>query len=127
MNDNVVNFEGLRVKRLLLSILGVILSQDDGDLAQLGPAITQLLRMRTDEIGEQPVDTVGGGGNVPVVEQDPSTLIAADADVGLPWQLRKLGLLPPDNALGKLSVSRETTLGLVIKKLLLPAKTFIHQ
>ena len=83
--------------------------------------------MRRDELREQPVDTVGGGGNVPVVEQDSSTLIAADADVGLPWQLRKLGLLSPDNALGKLSVSREATLGLVIKELLLPAKTFIHQ
>ena len=42
MNNNVVNFECLGVQRLLLPILGVVLAQDDGDLAQLGPAmITQ--------------------------------------------------------------------------------------
>ena len=82
MNNNVVHFESLRVQGLLLTILGVVLPQDDGDLAQLGP-----------------VDTVGRCGNVPVVQQHTPALVTADTNVSLPWQLRELGLLTANNSL----------------------------
>ena len=51
MNINVVDFVSLAVKGLLFPILGVILSQMNCDLAELGP-----------------VDAVGCCGNVPVVQ-----------------------------------------------------------
>ena len=81
MNNNVINFEGLRAQGFLLPVLGVVLPQDDGDLVQLGP-----------------VDTVGGGGDVPVVEEDPATLVGADTNMGLPRELRELGLLSADDS-----------------------------
>ena len=70
MNNNVINFEGFRAQGLLLPVLGVVLPQDDGDLVQLGP-----------------VDAVGRGGDVPVVEKDPATLVGADTNMSLPRQL----------------------------------------
>lgn len=87
MNYNVVNFKCFRAQGFLLPVLGVVLPQDDGDLVQLGP-----------------VHTVGGGGDVPVVEEDPATLVGADTNMSLPRQLRELGLLSPDDPLGEMSV-----------------------
>ena len=87
MYDDVVHFEGLGLEWLLLPVLGVVLPQDDGDLVQLGP-----------------VHTVGGGGDVPVVEEDPATLVGADTNMSLPRQLRELGLLSPDDPLREMSV-----------------------
>ena len=87
MNNNVINFEGFRAQGFLLPVLGVVLPQDDGDLVQLGP-----------------VDTVGRGGDVPVVEKDAATLVGADTNMSLPGQLRELGLLSADDPLGEMSV-----------------------
>lgn len=87
MNNYVINFEGFRAQRFLLPVLGVVLPQDDGDLVQLGP-----------------VDTVGRGGDVPVVEKDAATLVGADTNMSLPGQLRELGLLSADDPLGEMSV-----------------------
>ena len=81
MNNNVINFEGLRAQGFLLPVLGVVLPQDDGDLVQLGP-----------------VDAVGSRGDVPVVEKDPATLVGADTNVSLPRQLGELGLLSADDS-----------------------------
>ena len=109
MYDNVVNFESFRAERLLFAVLGVVLAQVDSDFAQLCP-----------------VDAVGGGGDVPVVQQDPATLVGADPDVGLPWQLRKLRLLPPNNSLGELAVTRDPALRLVLQELhLLPSLKYV--
>ena len=80
MNNNVINFEGLRAQGFLLPVLGVVLPQDDGDLVQLGP-----------------VDAVGSRGDVPVVEKDPATLVGADTNMSLPRELRELGLLSADD------------------------------
>ena len=88
MNNNVVHFEGFRAQGFLLPVLGVVLPQDDGDLVQLGP-----------------VDTVGSGGDVPVVEEDTATLVGADTNVSLPRQLGELGLLSADDPLGEMSVT----------------------
>ena len=88
MNYNVVNFKCFRAQGFLLPVLGVVLPQDDGDLVQLGP-----------------VHTVGGGGDVPVVEEDPATLVGADTNVSLPRQLGELGLLSADDPLGEMSVT----------------------
>ena len=88
MNNNVINFEGLRAQGFLLPVLGVVLPQDDGDLVQLGP-----------------VDAVGSRGDVPVVEKDPATLVGADTNMSLPRELRELGLLSADDPLGEMSVT----------------------
>ena len=88
MNNNVINFEGFRVQGLSLPVLSVVLPQDHRDLAQLGP-----------------VDTVGGRGDVPVVEEDPAALVGADADVSLPGQLRELRLLSTNDPLREVSVT----------------------
>jgi len=58
MNDNVVDFVGLAVQRLLFPILRVIFPKVHRDLAELGS-----------------VDAVGGGGDVPVVEENPPALV----------------------------------------------------
>ena len=88
MNNNVINFISLRIQWLLLPILSVILPQVDGDLAELGP-----------------VNTMRSRGYIPMVEQDPPTLVRTYSDVNLPRQLRKLGLLTPNNSFRELSVS----------------------
>ena len=50
-----------------------------------------------------PVDTVGGGGDVLVVEQDSAALESGDADVSLPGELAESGLIAADNALLELA------------------------
>jgi len=62
----VVDFVGLAVQRLLLPVLRVVLPEVHRDLAQL-----------------RSVDTMGSGGDVPVVEENASTLVRRDSYVHL--------------------------------------------
>ena len=82
MYDYALDFVCLRLEGFLLSVLGVVLAEDDGYLGELGA-----------------VDAVGRGGDVPVVEKDAATLVGADTNMGLPRELRELGLLSADDPL----------------------------
>ena len=61
MYDYALDFVCLRLEGFLLSVLGVVLAEDDGDLGELGA-----------------VDAVGRGGYVPVVQQHAPALVATD-------------------------------------------------
>ena len=76
MNDNVVDFVGLAVQRLLFPILRVIFPKVHLDQKQnkfckkkINPGSHRDLA----ELGS--VDAVGGGGDVPVVEENPPALV----------------------------------------------------
>ena len=75
MNDNVVDFVGLAVQRLLFSILCVIFTKVHLDQKQNKFCKKINLRSHRDlaELGS--VDAVGGGGDVPVVEENPPALV----------------------------------------------------
>ena len=62
------------------------------------------------------MDAVSCRGDVPVVEQHSPALVGRDPDVGLPRQLGELGLLAADDSLGKLAMSGNAALGLVLQK-----------
>ena len=63
MYDYALDFVCLRLEGFLLSVLGVVLAEDDGDLGELGA-----------------VDAVGRGGYVPVVQQHAPALVTADPE-----------------------------------------------
>ena len=75
MNDNVVDFVGLAVQRLLFPILRVIFPKVHLDQKQNKFCKKINLRSHRDlaELGS--VDAVGGGGDVPVVEENPPALV----------------------------------------------------
>ena len=74
-NDNVVDFVGLAVQRLLFPILRVIFPKVHLDQKQNKFCKNINLRSHRDlaELGS--VDAVGGGGDVPVVEENPPALV----------------------------------------------------
>ena len=83
MNDNVVDFVGLAVQRLLLPVLRVVLPEvhlgdkKGGIIQTLGAKdYRDLAQLRS-------VDTMGSGGDVPVVEENASTLVRRDSYVHL--------------------------------------------
>ena len=75
MNDNVVDFVGLAVQRLLFPVLRVIFTKVHLDQKQNKFCKKINLRSHRDlaELGS--VDAVGGGGDVPVVEENPPALV----------------------------------------------------
>ena len=75
MNDNVVDFVGLAVQRLLFPVLRVIFPEVHLDQKQNKFCKKINLRSHRDlaELGS--VDAVGGGGDVPVVEENPPALV----------------------------------------------------
>ena len=75
MNDNVVDFVGLAVQRLLFPVLRVIFPKVHLDQKQNKFCKKINLRSHRDlaELGS--VDAVGGGGDVPVVEENPPALV----------------------------------------------------
>ena len=83
MNDNVVDFVGLAVQRLLLPVLRVVLpevhlgDEEDGIIRTWGAKDYRDLAQLCS------VDTMGSGGDVPVVEENASTLVRRDSYVHL--------------------------------------------
>lgn len=75
MNDNVVDFVGLAVQRLLFPVLRVIFTKVHLDQRHNKFCKKINLRSHRDlaELGS--VDAVGGGGDVPVVEENPPALV----------------------------------------------------
>lgn len=55
------------------------------------------------------MDTVGGGGHEDVVNEHSATLVARDADVRLPRELTKPGLVAAYDSFGKLRYSLNAT------------------